>query len=500
MNQSQRTDPNLQIRRPAAAGLRLVGLGLGLAALIPSSSASVSGGITTSSTAGANNRRLQQAADVASSLFSHLKDPDLLDGDNPGWTNPPTAQPTASPTPDPVTSPNPIDTDPACQMASESFSYFRPSAASALETTPMALEVSFVYEVETTVEYGAEEMNDAVVSKVEEALGDALLPVLFDECAVGEDGGAEGASGEGATSGGGEIAGGGGADGGDATSGTGDNTGSGSGGQTTDPLLASDGSIVGMTTSPPDLAVTGADATCTTTFIQPGNSCTVVEGVLTIYVPATTSTLAPFGDDGVANQQRIDAAVAAAQDAIRSAMEGGSLNDGAVDPTVDTVTYARDGPYRDPIVALGTGDGEGGDPNGANGGLPIYVAIAGGAVAVGAALLIVGAKMRSRQNEDKEDYDSDEEEDDGEVDEDDENDVSGFHDNPTEVAERGGSHMYDMNPVVAPAPVDVPGADGPDASEPMVEGGGDWAAVGATAAVLASASDADAAAADDGPV
>ena len=89
---------------------------------------------------------------------------------------------------------------------------------------------------------------------------------------------------------------------------------------------------------------------------------------------------------------------------------------------------------------------------------------------------------------------------DGEVDEDDENDVSGFHDNPTEVAERGGSHMYDMNPVVAPAPVDVPGADGPDASEPMVEGGGDWAAVGATAAVLASASDADAAAADDGPV
>ena len=120
-------------------------------------------------------------------------------------------------------------------------------------------------------------------------------------------------------------------------------------------------------------------------------------------------------------------------------------------------------------------------------------------MAVGAALLIVGAKMRSRQNEDKEEYDSDEEED-GEVDDadDDENDVSGFHDNPTEVAERGGSHMYDMNPVVAPAPVDVPGADGPDASEPMVEGGGDWAAVGATAAVLASASDADAAADDAG--
>lgn len=74
----------------AAAGLCLVGLGLGLAALIPSSSASVAGGITPSSTAGVvQNRRLQQqAADqtsVASSLASHIKDPDLLDGDNPGW-------------------------------------------------------------------------------------------------------------------------------------------------------------------------------------------------------------------------------------------------------------------------------------------------------------------------------------------------------------------------------------------------------------------------------
>ena len=185
------------------------------------------------------------------------------------------------------------------------------------------------------------------------------------------------------------------------------------------------------------------------------------------------------------------------RDGSRQYIAGGSLNDGAVDETVDTVTYARDGPYRDPIVALGTGDGEGGDPSGASSGMPIYVGIAGGAVAVGAALLIVGAKMRSRQNEDKEEYDSDEDDEDGEVDEDDENDVSGFHDNPTEVAERGGSHMYDMNPVGAPAPVDVPSADGPDTNEPMVvEGGGDWAAVGATAAVLASASDADAAADD----
>eukprot|EP00561_Arcocellulus_cornucervis_P012755 CAMPEP_0185800732 /NCGR_PEP_ID=MMETSP1322-20130828/1043_1 /TAXON_ID=265543 /ORGANISM="Minutocellus polymorphus, Strain RCC2270" /LENGTH=70 /DNA_ID=CAMNT_0028496387 /DNA_START=133 /DNA_END=341 /DNA_ORIENTATION=+ len=65
-----------QIRRKpagttAAAGLCLVGLGLGLAALIPSSSASLAGGTATATaTAGANNRRLQQAADVASSLFS----------------------------------------------------------------------------------------------------------------------------------------------------------------------------------------------------------------------------------------------------------------------------------------------------------------------------------------------------------------------------------------------------------------------------------------------
>ena len=99
--------------------------------------------------------------------------------------------------------------------------------------------------------------------------------------------------------------------------------------------------------------------------------------------------------------------------------------------------------------------------------------------------------LKSLENDDKEIYDSDE--DDGEEEEDDENDVSGFHDNPTEVAERGGSRMYDMNPVVPSADVDVRGADA-DTNEPMMEGDGDWAAVGATAAVLASASDADAAA------
>ena len=359
-----------------------------------------------------------------------------------------------------------------------------------------------MYEVETTVAYTAGEMNDGVVAKVEEAMGEALLPLLFDECAEGVGG--EGGYGGGAETGtgGGKIAVGGGAGGADAAIGAGDNTGGGSQNQSPNPLA--DRSIVGITTAPPDRAVTDADDTCTTTQTRPNNSCTVIEGILTIYVPpASTSTLAPFGDDGAAHQQRIEDLVAAAQDAIRSTMESGSLNDGAVDETIDTVTYARDGPYRDPIVALGTGDGENGngDPNGANSGLPIYVAVAGGAVAVGAALLIVGAKMRSKQNDDKEIYDSDEDDDDGEgEEEDDENDVSGFHDNPTEVAERGGSRMYDMNPVVAPAPVDVPGADAPDTEEQMMEGDGDWAAVGATAAVLASASDADAAADCDGRV
>ena len=89
MSKGRRTNPNLQIRRlaavtTAAGGLCLLGLaGLGPAALGPSS---VAHGATTPTTLdGAINRRLQQLADVASSLASHIKDPDLLDGDNPGW-------------------------------------------------------------------------------------------------------------------------------------------------------------------------------------------------------------------------------------------------------------------------------------------------------------------------------------------------------------------------------------------------------------------------------
>ena len=78
---------NHQIRRPSAVtGLCLVGLGLAALSMSPSSSASVSDGATTD---GAIKRRLQQVAvdptSVASSLASHIKDPDLLDGDNPGW-------------------------------------------------------------------------------------------------------------------------------------------------------------------------------------------------------------------------------------------------------------------------------------------------------------------------------------------------------------------------------------------------------------------------------
>ena len=86
---------------------------------------------------------------------------------------------------------------------------------------------------------------------------------------------------------------------------------------------------------------------------------------------------------------------------------------------------------------------------------------------VGAVLAIVGAKMRRRQDEDEDDYGSDEDdEDDGS-----DHDISGFHDNPTEIADRDGKRTYDMGHVT----------------------GDDWAAVGTTAAVLVSASDTSAA-------
>ena len=282
------------------------------------------------------------------------------------------------------------------------------------------------------MEFTPGQMNAFILPKVEQALGDGLLPVLFDECVIGGGGGAIGRN---------------------SNQDTGDN-----GGQS-NPLA--DGSIVGITTSPPDLAVPDADAVCTVTETIPDNSCKVVEGILTVYVPMD-SALASFGDDSEEKQALIDKIVSATQDAIRDTMESGALNDGAVDESVETVTYSRDGPYQEPVVALGTVEGEN-TARGNGGGFPVYIAIAGGAVAVGAALLIVGAKMRSCQNEDKDDYDSDEDEEEAN-----DGDVSGFHDNPTEVADRGGKRTWDMEPV----------------------SGEDWAAVGTTAAVLASAPDA----------
>ena len=306
----------------------------------------------------------------------------------------------------------------------------------------MAIEVPFVYEVETDVEFTPGQMNAFILPKVEQALGDELLPALFDECVVGGgSGGGAGAMGRNNDA----------VDENDQSS----------------PL--NDGSIVGITTSPPDMAISDADAICTVTETSPDNSCTLVEGILTVYAPMD-SALASFGDDSEEKQAIIDEIVSAMQDAIRETMASGALNDGTVDESVETVTYSRDGPYQEPIVALGTGEGEN-TARGNGGGFPIYIAIAGGAVAVGAALLIVGAKMRSRQNEDKENYDSSDEDDEEAND----NDVSGFHDNPTEVADRGGKRTWDMEPVT----------------------GEDWAAVGTTAAVLASASDAPAGVAEE---
>ena len=282
------------------------------------------------------------------------------------------------------------------------------------------------------MEFTPGQMNTFVLPKVEQALGDELLPAMFDECAVG-GGGSGGAMGR--------------------------NNGKGEEKDQTGAL--NDGSIVGITTSPPDMAISDTNAVCTATETGPDNSCTVVEGVLTVYVPMD-SALASFGDDSEEKQELIDEIVTAVQDAIQETMESGVLNGGAVDESVETVTYSRDGRYQEPIVALDTGEGEN-TARGNGGGFPIYIAIAGGTVAVGAALLIVGAKMRSRQNEDKDDYDSEEDEEEANS-----NDVSGFHDNPTEVADRGGKRTYDMEPV----------------------SGEDWGAVGTTAAVLASASDA----------
>jgi len=252
---------------------------------------------------------------------------------------------------------------------------------------------------------------------VEQALGDQLLPVLFDECA------ADGRR------------------------------------QPSSPL--SDSSIVGITTSPPDLAVSDAVAECTVTPARPGRGCTVVEGILTVYVPLD-SALASFGDASEEREALLDEVVGAAQDAVRRTMDGGALDGGAAEESVTAVAYRRDGPLLDPVVALSAGGGGEASAGGGDGDLPLYIAIAGGAVAVGAVLLIVGARMRNRQEEDKGVDDSDDS--DSEYDE---NDVSAFHDNPTEVAERGGKSTYDMDPMI-----------GEDQ---------DWAAAGATAAILASA-------------
>ena len=297
-----------------------------------------------------------------------------------------------------------------CQISTESSTYFRESDSSA---PTMAIEVPFVYEVEANTEFPPGQMNVFVLPKVEEALGNDLLPVLFDECAAG---GKDAMTRKLAF-------------------------------DDSNPLT--EGSIVGMSNSPPDLVVSSDDgAVCTATQTRPGNSCTVVQGVLTVYAP-TDSALASFGDNSEEKEALVDEIVSSVQDAIRETMESGSLDGGGAGESIQRVTYSRDGSYRkSPVVALGTaGENENTTRGGADGGLPIFAIVIISLVAVGAVVLIVGTKVHNHRKNEEGNYQSngsgDEEE---EKDDDEEHpDVSGFHDNPTEVAERGGKSMYDMN-------------------------------------------------------
>ena len=295
-----------------------------------------------------------------------------------------------------------------CQISTETSSYFRESDSSAFT---MAIEVPFVYEVETNAEFPPGQMNVFVLPKVEEALGNDLLPVLFAECAAG---GKDAMTRKLAF-------------------------------DDSNPLT--EGSIVGMSNSPPDLVVSLDDgAVCTATQTRPGNSCTVVQGVITVYAP-TDSALASFGDDSEEKEALMDEIVSSVQDTIRDAMESGSLNEGGAGESIQRVTYSRDGSYRKPVVALGTDGNNENTTSGADGDLPIYVIVIISAVAVGAVALIVGTKIHNHRKNEEEDYESAESDNEEEEKEDDEenHDVSGFHDNPTEVAERGGKSMYDMN-------------------------------------------------------
>ena len=272
----------------------------------------------------------------------------------------------------------------------------------------MPVEVPFVYEIETNSDYSDEEMNGNILPKVEQAMGDGILPLIFDECASDD------------------------------------------GDDDVSTLLSFVGEhIMGIAASPPDLAISDETASCSVIQPQLGNSCTVVEGIMTVYVPQKDTDISETDNDVI---------IMATQDAIREVMESGMLDDGAIHESIESVSYGQDGSYQ-PTVTLGTDENE---PNEGGGGSLAYIAIAGGAVLVGAVLAIVGAKMRSRQDEDEDDYDSDEDDED----ENDDHDMSGFHDNPTEIADRDGKRTYDMGHVT----------------------GEDWAAVGTTAAVLASAS------------
>ena len=334
---------------------------------------------------------------------------------------------------DKPTSANPttpgLPTD-SCQFSAETSSYFQgsdASSSSSSSTTPtMAIEVPFVYEVETSAEFTPAQMNVFVLPKVEQALGGELLPLLFDECERSDGGG----GGEDATTRSLAL-------------------------DKSNPLT--DGSIVGISNSPPDVVVSSDDgAACTTIPAKPGNSCALVDGILTVYVPTDNSALASFGEGSEEKEALMDEIVSSVQDAIRETMESGALNGGGdAEESVEAVRYSRDGRYQERVVAMGTTlDGENNAVGGDDDGFPFYIVIPilVGVVFVGAVALIAATKLRDRRNDRHgEEYDSDESDDEEEEDENannnDENDVSGYRDNPTEMAERGGKSMYDLNSV-----------------------------------------------------
>eukprot|EP00563_Minutocellus_polymorphus_P001573 CAMPEP_0181040594 /NCGR_PEP_ID=MMETSP1070-20121207/11131_1 /TAXON_ID=265543 /ORGANISM="Minutocellus polymorphus, Strain NH13" /LENGTH=141 /DNA_ID=CAMNT_0023118613 /DNA_START=351 /DNA_END=772 /DNA_ORIENTATION=+ len=95
----------LALTSPASAqsSLDKTVLGVGPVAF-PDYGTSTGGGSASSTVTPEQIQQIQQIMEsfTLGGERGHLKDPDLLDGDNPGWTNPPTKRPT---TPSPTSPP-----------------------------------------------------------------------------------------------------------------------------------------------------------------------------------------------------------------------------------------------------------------------------------------------------------------------------------------------------------------------------------------------------------